>query len=206
MSCFSLTCGWLLIVFCSKVCWVARRVLEIFSFHSVVAKAMTSSRNLSVPFVSTEKLLLPYLWDAEPSPWKLTGVQVWLSVDGGEYLKESLLSVVCSVGTLGALPSECLFLGVTTFEAEIKFGEQILWMILEKQSTCVITLRIWEGIFRGTPVQVLILRKTNTFSRVTTTLKCNYFWVIHFVFCCALFQQLKPRVWNSRVTAQSSQK
>lgn len=75
-------------------------MLEIFSFHSVVAKAMTSSRNLSMPFVSTEKLLLPYLWDAEHSPWKLAGVQVWLSVDRGEYLKESLLSVVCSVGTL----------------------------------------------------------------------------------------------------------
>lgn len=66
MSCFSLTCGWLLIVFYSKPCWVARRVLEIFSFHSLVAKAMTSSRDLSMPFVFKEKLLLPYLWGAEP--------------------------------------------------------------------------------------------------------------------------------------------
>lgn len=55
------------------------------------------------------------------------GVRAWLVVDHGEYLKESLLSVVCSVGTLGTLPptSECLFVGVTIFEAKIKFGGQI---------------------------------------------------------------------------------
>lgn len=172
----------------------------MFSFHSVVAKAMTSSRDFSMPFVFTEKLL-PYLWDAEHAPWKVpAGIQAWLVVDNGECLKESLLSVVCSVGTLGTLPpkSECLFLGVTIFEAKIKFGGQIRWMILEKQNTWII--RIWEGSFWRTFVQVLILKKTSTSSRVTTTL-CNYFWVIHLVVCCALFQQLKPRVRNSRVTA-----
>lgn len=51
------------------------------------------------------------------------GVQVWVSVGNEEYLKESLLSVAGSFGTLSA---ECLFLGVTIFEAETKFGEQIV--------------------------------------------------------------------------------
>lgn len=65
------------------------------------------------------------------------GVQVWLLVDSGECLKGNLAQyVVCSVGMLGSSSwvlctstfylLGTLFLDVTVFEAEIKFGEQIL--------------------------------------------------------------------------------